>query len=343
VAAVAPAHRFDEAALETYLRAHIDGFCGAMSVRQFQGGASNPTFLLTTSEDQRRFVMRKKPPGVLLASAHQVDREFRIMHALAGSGVPVPKVRVLCMDDSIIGTAFYVMDFLDGRIFTDASLPSLSPEDRAAAYDDFGATLAKLHQVDIAAAGLSDFGRPGDYIDRQLARFTKQYRAAESERIPEMEALIERLPGMAPGGRRVGIVHGDYKLGNVMFHPTQPRLIAVLDWELSTLGDPLADLAFSAFPWHRGMATAGAARSVDMSAPGLPTEAEYIAAYCRRTGRDGIEGWNFYLAFGLFRLASIMQGVYQRVLSGAVASNFAAVNSAPHLARQALDILDAAA
>ena len=228
------------------------------------------------------------------------------------------------------------MDYLDGRILTDASLPTMSPEDRAAAYDDFGATLARLHQLDFAAIGLGDFARSGDFIDRQLSRFTKQYRAAETETIPQMERLIALLPTMVPPDRRVTIVHGDYKMGNVMFHPTQPRLIGVLDWELCTIGDPLADLAFSAFPWRR---TGTGGMVVDMDEPGLPSEDEYVAAYCRRTGRSGVEGWNFYLAFGLFRLASIVQGVYRRVLSGVVASDYPAVNGAPALASRALEIL----
>ena len=335
---VAPAHRFDVGALDAYLRARVEDFGERLIVRQFQGGVSNPTFLLTTAgpAGPKRYVMRKKPPGVLLASAHQVDREFRIMKALAATDVPVPTMRVLCEDDAVIGTAFYLMDYLDGRILTDASLPTMSPADRAAAYDDFGAVLARLHQVDYEAVGLGDFNRPGDYIDRQLSRFTKQYRAAETETIDAMEKLIELLPTMVPPDRRVTIVHGDYKMGNVMFHPTEPRLIGVLDWELCTVGDPLADLAFSAFPWHR---TGTGGTAVDMTLPGLPTEDEYKVAYCRRTGRDGIEGWNFYLAFGLFRLASITQGVYRRVLSGVVASEHTSVNQAPELSRQALEIL----
>lgn len=337
--AIAPAHKFDEAALAAYLDRSIEGFGKNLAIQQFQGGASNPTFLLTTEgpDGPLRYVLRKKPPGQLLASAHQVDREYRVMKALAGTGVPVPRMRVLCEDDSVIGTAFYVMDYLDGRIFVDASLPLLTPEDRAKVYDDLGRVLATLHQVDYEAVGLGDFARPGDYIARQIDRFTKQYRAQETELVPAMERLIEVLPTRVPGGRRTAIVHGDYKMGNVILHKTEPRLIGVLDWELCTIGDPLADLAFSAFPWHR-MGTTAAVTS-DMAAPGLPTEAEYVAAYCKRTGRERIEGWDFYLAFGLFRLASISQGVYRRVLNGSIASDFPPVSQAPALAAQALEIL----
>jgi aminoglycoside phosphotransferase (APT) family kinase protein len=336
---VAPAHRFDEAALRTWLQASIPDFGSEMRVRQFHGGMSNPTFLLETDGGARRFVMRKQPPGTLLASAHQVDREFRAMRALAGSGVPVPPARALCQDRSVIGTDFYVMDYVPGRILTDAGLPDFAPAERAALYDDFGRVLAALHQVDPAAAGLADFGRPGDFIARQLVRFTKQYRDAQTETIPAMEALIERLPGLAPRGARVGIVHGDYKLGNVMVHPTEPRIVAVLDWELATLGDPLADLAYSAFPW-RGIYGSTAPGAPAMTAPGIPTEAQFVADYCARTGREGVEGWNFYLAFSLFRLASIMQGVYRRILSGSAASEAAAVNQCPQLAKRALEILE---
>lgn len=340
VSAVAEAHRFDVVRLEALLRHRILGFGKNLEVHQFQGGASNPTFLLVTrgGPGYHRYVMRKKPPGKLLPSAHQVDREFKAMHALQGSGVPVPNVRLLCEDDSIIGTPFYVMDYVPGRILTDATLPGVSARHRAAVYDDFNVTLATLHSVDYRAAGLESFGREGDYIERQLGRFTKQYRAAESETIPEMEELIAALPQSVPANRRTAIVHGDFKLGNMIIHPTEPHIVAVLDWELATIGDPLADLAFSAFPWHR---TIGAKAPLEGLGPdtGIPSERDYVLDYCRRTGRDGVEGWNFYLAFALFRLASIMQGVYRRVLAGNIASNFAAVNSAPDLARQALSLL----
>jgi len=341
VGEIAPKHRFDVAPLGAYLAPRIEDFGEALEVHQFQGGASNPTFLLVTRarEGFKRYVLRKKPPGVVLESAHQVDREYAAMRALGPTDVPVPNARLLCMDDAVIGTAFYVMDYVPGRILMDASLPNVTPADRAAIYDDFNATLAKLHKVDFQAVGLGDWRRPGDFIDRQLTRFTRQYRAAESERIAEMEELIDALPRSVPTDRRTAVVHGDFKLGNMIFHPDAPRLVAVLDWELATIGDPLADLAFSAFAWHRGV---DGRPVLDGMGPetGIPAEADFVRDYCRRTGRDGVRGWNFYLAFGLFRLASIMQGVYQRVLSGTVASDFAAVNHAPDLARQALAILN---
>jgi len=340
VGPIAEKHRFDAVSLARYLGAQIDDFGSDLEIHQFQGGASNPTFLLVTrkGEASAYYVMRKKPPGPLLPSAHQVDREFKAMRALYPTDVPVPRARILCEDDSIIGTAFYVMDHVPGYVPWDATLSGLTPAQRAAAYDDFCATLAKLHLVDYGAVGLGDFGRPGDYIDRQLGRFVKQYRAAETERIPEMEDLIAALPAAVPGNRRVAIVHGDYKLGNVILHSSEPRVMAVLDWELATIGDPLADLAFSAFAWHRTTGDKAPLEGVG-SDTGIPSQRDYVMNYCRRTGRDGIEGWNFYLAFGQFRLASIMQGVYQRVLNGTVASHFEAVNKAPQLARQALALL----
>jgi aminoglycoside phosphotransferase (APT) family kinase protein len=283
--------------------------------------------------------MRKKPPGELLPSAHQVDREYRIMQALAQTDVPVPRMEVYCGDADVIGTAFYVMDFVPGRILMDPRLPDLTLDARVAVYDSFGDTMAKLHRVDFAAIGLADFGKPGDYIARQLGRFVKQYRATETELIPEMEELIRALPDIVPSERRTAIVHGDFKLGNMMVHPSAPHLVAVLDWELATLGDPLADLAFSALPWHRPTDERGSLRGVDESS-GIPSERDFVRAYLRRTGRMRIEGWNFYLAFAQFRLASIMQGVYRRVLSGTVASNFEAVNATPAYARLALAMLE---
>jgi len=335
---VVPAHRFDEARLAAWMGANVEGFQAPLLVQQFQGGASNPTFLLTGG-DGHLYVLRKKPPGQLLSSAHQVDREYRAMKALAGH-IPTPVMRALCEDPEVIGTTFYVMDYLEGRIFRDATLPGLSPAERAAVYDDLNATLAKLHAVDFEAVGLGDYGRPGNYFERQVARWTRQYRDAESELIPAMEALIAELPGRIPADQSVSIAHGDYRLENVMFHPTEPRLIAVLDWELSTIGHPLADIAYNGFLWRSHSPGWGSLDGVDFATSGIPTEEEYVAAYCRRTGRAGIEDWPFYMAFGIFRLASIGQGVYRRVLAGnAATAGREALNGTPALAEQALAIL----
>ena len=334
---VVPALRFDEAKLKAHLEKHIDGFGRDMKVQQIKGGASNPTYKLTT--DAGAYVLRKKPPGQLLASAHQVDREHRVMKALENTGVPVPRMRLLETDDSIIGTPFYVMDFLEGRIFRDARLPGLTPKERAAVYDELNATLAKLHLVDYQAVGLGDFGRPGGYFERQVARWTKQYRGAESEHIPAMEKLIEVLPGMIPADQSVSIAHGDYRLENTMFHPTEPRLIAVLDWELCTIGHPLADIGYNGFMWHSHGESWGTLDGVDFKTSGIPTEAEYRDAYCRRTGRDHIDNWNFYVAFGVFRLASIGQGVYRRALAGVTPSDRPAIIGTAAMAEQALEIL----
>ncbi|MBV9331053.1 MAG: phosphotransferase family protein [Alphaproteobacteria bacterium] len=334
---VAPAHRFDVARLETFLSERLEGFSGPLDLRQFQGGASNPTFLLTTPG--ARYVLRKKPPGQLLASAHQVAREFRVMKALEGSGVPVPRMRLLCEDETVIGTSFYVMDFLQGRIFRDARLPGIAPSERAEIYDQLNLTLAKLHQVDFIRRGLQDFGKPGNYFERQIARWIKQYRGAESEHIEEMEELIRRLPAMVPADDSVSIAHGDYRLENVMFHSDRPELIAVLDWELCTIGHPLADIAYNSFLWHSDGEGWGTLKGVDFSVSGIPSEAEYVAAYCRRTGRNAIEGWNFYQAFSVFRLASISQGVYRRILDGNASTDRPAVNGTRHLAEQALELL----
>ncbi|WP_085810191.1 phosphotransferase family protein [Sphingomonas sp. TZW2008] len=331
-------HRLDEAKLAEWLDRNVDGFGRGMQVRQFVGGASNPTFMLST--DAGDYVLRKKPPGQLLASAHQVDREYRVMAALRDTPVPVPNMRALCDDPAIIGTPFYVMDYLEGRIFRDATLPDLTPAERSGVYDQLNQTLASLHQVDHRAVGLEDYGRPTGYFDRQIARWIKQYRGAETQPIPAMEALIAELPGRVPRDEAVSIAHGDYRLENVMFHPTEPRLIAVLDWELSTIGHPLADLGYNCFMWHSTSPTWGTLQGVDFATSGIPTEADYVAAYCCRTGRgDAIEDWNFYLAFAVFRLASISQGVYARALAGVTPNAGEAINGTPMLAEQALAIL----
>jgi aminoglycoside phosphotransferase (APT) family kinase protein len=333
---IAPAQRFDIEALGAFLKDRIDGFAGLKDVRQFKGGASNPTFLLIENGgDGRLFVLRKKPPGQLLASAHQVDREFRIMKALGSTNIPVPRMRVLCDDPAVIGTPFYVMDYMEGRIFRDARLPDQTPEERAAIYDALNATLADLHKVDFAAIGLADFGRPGDYFERQIGRWTKQYRGAESENIPAMEKLIDYLPKHIPVDDSVSIAHGDYRLENVMFHPTEPKLIAVLDWELSTIGHPIADIAYNCLMWHSLSDAWGNLDGVDFATSGIPTEAAYREAYCTRSGRAAIPHWNFYLAFSLFRLASISQGVYKRIRDGNASTDRPAINDTRQRAEQA--------
>jgi aminoglycoside phosphotransferase (APT) family kinase protein len=337
---VSSAHQFDPAVLESYLERHLEDFGALEEVRQVQGGVSNPTLILTSggSRGTRRFVLRKQPPGQLLASAHQIDREYRVMKALADTDVPVPKMRLYCSDRDVIGTPFYVMDYLEGRVFRDARLPDLAPAERAAIYDQLNECLARLHRVDPAAVGLSDFARPGNYFARQIGRWTKQYRAAETETIEPMEQLMRLLPSAIPADDSVAIAHGDYRLENVMFHPTQPRLIAVLDWELSTLGHPLADTAYNCFLWHSHNPTWGTLDGVDFAASGIPTEAEYLAAYCRRSGRDRVTDWNFYVAFGVFRLAAICQGVFKRSLIGNVSSDREITNETRTLAAQALEI-----
>ncbi len=336
---VRAAHRLDEAALEQWLRANIEGYAGPLSVRQFQGGASNPTYLLTAGD--ARYVLRKKPPGQLLPSAHQVDREYRVMKALGDVGFPVPTMRALCNDDTVIGTGFYVMDFLEGRIFRDARLPGLSPTERGEIYDELNAVLARLHAIDPTAIGLADYGRPGNYFARQIDRFTKQYRGAQTSLVPAMETLIEVLPSRMPTDQTTTIAHGDYRLENVMFHATEPRIIAVLDWELSTLGHPLADIAYNCILWHSRSESWGTFDGIDLASSGIPSEQDYGAAYCRRTGRASIPEFDVCLAFSLFRLASISQGVFKRNLDGIGTSDATTDNSGVvTLAETALGVLN---
>ena len=307
-------HRFDIAALERYLSPRIPGFGGPVTVRQFQGGQSNPTYYLGTRD--REYVLRRKPPGKLLPSAHAVDREYRILTALGRTDVPVPKTYVLCEDAEVIGTAFYVMDWVRGRIMVDPLLPGLTPPERSAIYDSMNDVLARLHRVDWLGLGLADFGRPGNYFARQFHRWSQQYRASETERIEAMERFMEWLPDHIPSDDLTTIVHGDFRLGNVIIHPSEPRVVAVLDWEISTLGHPLADLAYNAMSYHLEPDILGGVLGQDLKALGIPTEEEYLAAYCRRTGRDDIPDWSFYVAFSMFRLAAIAQGIMGRVIAG---------------------------
>jgi len=307
--------------LGPWLERAIPDFRGLRTARKFAGGQSNPTFLLEA--DSGRYVLRRKPPGTLLASAHAVDREYRVLRALAPTGVPVPRALALCDDAAVIGSMFYVMEFLDGRILWEPTLPEFDAGRRARIYDEMNRVLVALHGVDTAAVGLSDYGQPGNYYARQLNRWTKQYRAAETERIEAMETLMAWLPGRVPADDgRVVLVHGDYRLDNLMFDAVEDRIIAVLDWELSTLGHPFADLAFQCMQWRlpQGAAALRGLGGVDRVALGIPTEEEYVARYCERMGIEAIPDWNFYLAMSFFRLAAICQGVYKRGIDGNASS-----------------------
>ena len=304
--------------LRDYMAAHVPGFSGELSEEKFPGGQSNPTFKL--SAGGRHYVLRRKPPGELLPSAHAVDREFRVISALANTGVPVARTHCLCEDDSIIGSMFYIMECLEGRIFWDPALPELdSNEERAAIYDEMNQVLATLHNIDADAVGLADFGKPGNYFKRQINRWTKQYRASETGQEPAMETLIEWLPtNMPENDGSSSLVHGDFRLDNLIFHPEEPRIIGVLDWELSTLGHPLADLSYQCMTWMLPHGESGipGLGGIDRTAIGLPADKDYIAKYCERTGRDGIDNWNFYLVFCFFRLAAILQGIKKRIEIG---------------------------
>ena len=317
-------HRFDEARLEKYLAEKMPGFRGPLEVLQFAGGQSNPTFMLRAGD--ARFVMRKKPPGVLLQSAHQVEREYRIITALANTDVPVPRTHLLCADPSIIGTPFFIMDYVEGRIFVDLLLPDSSRAERAAIYDSMNATMALLHKVDYNAVGLGDYGRPQAYVARQVARWTKQYEASIIDPIPEMDRLIEWLPKHIPADDETTIAHGDFRLGNLIVHPTEPRVVAVLDWELSTLGHPLADLAWNCLAYHYppGTDEGGNFADHDLKALGIPNEEDYLAAYCRRTGRASVPDFMFFVVFSLFRGAAIAQGIAMRAKIGTASAPDAA-------------------
>ncbi len=318
---MSPQHAIDLGRLAAYLRAHVDGYSGELVVSKFKGGQSNPTFLLEAGG--RKYVLRRKPPGKLLPSAHAVDREYRITSALAGTDVPVARTHVLCEDDSIIGTAFYVMDYVEGRIFWDPSLPGLAPAERSAIYAELNRVIAELHRVDFASIGLADYGRVGNYLARQIDRWTRQYRASETERIEAMDSLIAWLPANVPARDETRIVHGDYRLDNVIFDPAAPRILAVIDWELSTLGHPLADAAYHCMTWRLPPGELIGLAGRDLAVLGIPGEAEYLARYCARTGRAPVDArdWEYCMAFNMFRFAAILQGVMARALQGNAASD----------------------
>lgn len=312
----------DEDRLTRWLAEVIPGFRGPIRLDRISGGQSNPTFRLRSPDLD--LVLRSKPAGPTLPSAHAVDREFRVLEALQATDVPTPRVRGLCRDESVIGAMFYVMDHVPGRVFWDPRLPDLSPADRAAIFDSMNETIARIHSVDIASVGLQDYGRPGAYAERQVSRWTKQYRASETERIPAMDWLIDWLPLNLPPENPAGIVHGDYRLDNVLIHPTEPRVVAVLDWELSTLGDPIADFAYQMMSWRLSPELFRGLAGVDFIASGIPDEEAYLAAYLKRTGLPRPECWEFYLVLSMFRIASIMQGIARRSRDGTASNSDAA-------------------
>jgi len=317
--------QFDIERLDGFMAANVDGFRGPLAVRQFRGGQSNPTYLLQAHSG--RYVLRRKPPGKLLKSAHAVDREFRVISALHGAGFPVPRPYALCTDDAVIGTMFYIMEFVDGRIFWELDLPELDAAGRTAVYDSVNATIAALHNFDYTALGLADFGKPGNYFARQISRWSGQYRASETAPVADMDRLMEWLPQNVPADESASVVHGDFRLDNMVFHPEEPHVIAVLDWELSTIGHPLADFTYHLMAWQMpelGLGSSGLLDK-DLAGLGIPSADEYTRMYCDRTGRaHGIEHRNFYSAFNFFRIAAILQGIAGRVRDGTAASAHAA-------------------
>lgn len=340
--AVRAAHRFDEPALHAFMQNEVEGYTGELKVSQFEGGQSNPTFLLEAGNT--RYVLRKQPPGELLPSAHQVDREYRVMKALGNTPVPVPKMYALCEDTSIIGTKFYIMEMVEGRLFTETALPNLPKADQKAIYLDLARVLAELHKVDPIAAGLETFGRPGNYYERQIGRWTKQYQASKTEQIDAMDRLMAWLPDNIPSETQTVIAHGDYRVGNVLIHPTEPKIVAVLDWELSTLGDGLADVGYVCQDYHGESYTDEGLSKVDFATSGIPTEAEFVAEYCQHAGRDAIANWTFYIVYNMFRSAGIIQGVYKRGLDGNASSEKALeyVDAARQRSERAVVLLDEA-
>jgi aminoglycoside phosphotransferase (APT) family kinase protein len=323
--AVKDAHRIDAARLDAYLHDALPGYRGPLTLQQFEGGQSNPTYLLTTPT--RKYVMRRKPPGKLLKSAHAVDREFRENKALGEQGFPVPEALLLCEDESIAGTMFYLMAHVPGRVFLDCSMPDLSPRERAAVFDSANETLARLHTIDYAAIGLADYGRPGNYFARQIARWSQQYEASKTEDITPMDKLIAWLPDAIPQqAERSCLIHGDYSFHNLLIHPTEPRVAAVVDWELSTVGHPLGDLMYHTMEWYRpaGVDPRGTLLGRDLAALGIPGFDEYVARYCERSGFATDGNYAFYRAYNLFRVAAILQGVAGRLRDGTASSADAA-------------------
>ena len=317
---VSSRQQFSIEALTAWMNSHVEDFKGPLGIEQFKGGQSNPTFKLITAD--KIYVMRSKPgpAAKLLPSAHAIEREFQVMAALRKADMPVAKMMALCVDEAVIGRAFFIMEFIEGRVLWNPALPGMTTTERAAIFDEMNRVIARLHQVDFAAIGLGDFGKAGNYFERQIGRWSKQYRASETEKIDAMDRLIEWLPQHIPPGEETSIVHGDYRMDNLIFHPTEPRVLAILDWELSTLGHPLADFAYHCMTWHvppnafRGLA------GIDLPALGIPDFKSYVSRYCERTERSGIENFEYYLAYNLFRMAAILQGIMKRVVDGTAAS-----------------------
>jgi aminoglycoside phosphotransferase (APT) family kinase protein len=310
---------FNEAALAAWMEGHVEGFRGPLLVEQFKGGQSNPTYKLLTPS--ATYVLRRKPPGPLLPGAHAVEREARVLQALGSAGFPVARVHALCLDETVIGTSFYIMEMVEGRVFWDATFPDVSRDERPAYFDAMNATMAQLHLIDYQAIGLADYGRSGNYFARQIARWSRQYlEDVDAGRDANMDRLIEFLPAHIPQGDETSVVHGDFRCDNLIFHPAEPRVLAVLDWELSTLGNPLADFAYHAMMYRMPPNIVAGLANADLSALNIPGEAEYVESYCRRTGRPSMPGYDFYVAFNFFRLAAILHGIKGRVIRGTAAS-----------------------
>ncbi|MYL97440.1 phosphotransferase [Novosphingobium sp. FGD1] len=341
--AVREGYGFDEAALVRWMDANVEGFAGPLTIEQFKGGQSNPTYKLVTPA--RSYVLRRKPPGQLLRGAHAVEREAKVLLALHGAGFPVAQVHGLCTDDAVIGTWFYVMEMVEGRIFWDATVPGVSNDERAAIFDAMNAAIAQLHAFDPEAIGLGDYGRPGNYFARQVGRWSKQYLEDEAAgRNADMDAVIAWLEDNMPADDgSSSVIHGDFRIDNMIFHPTEPRVLAVLDWELSTLGHPLADFAYHAMMYHMPPHIVAGLGEADIAALGIPNEADYVAAYCRRTGREGLPDYRYYMAFNFFRLAAIFHGIKGRVIRGTAANAQARerAQAFPELARLALGFTQA--
>jgi len=329
-------YAFDEAALAGWMTANVAGFAGPLLVEQFRGGQSNPTYKLVTPA--RAYVLRRKPPGELLPGAHAVDREAKVLSALGAAGFPVAHVHAFCADEALIGTAFYVMDMVEGRVFWNATFPNVPRDERPAYFDAMNAAMAQLHSFDPEKIGLGDYGKPGNYFARQIGRWSKQYLGDElAGRNADMDALVAWLPDNIPPGDETSVVHGDFRCDNIIFHPTEPKILAVLDWELSTLGHPLADFAYHAMMYRMPPDIVAGLGGADLAALNIPSEADHVAAYCRRTGRESIANYPFYLAFNLFRLAAIFHGIKGRVLRGNAANEQAAQRAGafPRLAKLA--------